>query len=129
MPEAVALSLVVPPELGAAAAVLSDLKARVTAAEKTAKLDRLQRKVPVLGRAAVLDQDWRDNPTTRERRRNLRPRLAAKSEWARREAIQRNRAFVAAYRDARERWLTNPNAKFPPGTYWLRRFANVTVES
>jgi hypothetical protein len=125
----VALELVVPPELGAAASVLSELKARVSAAEQNAKLDRLQRKVPVLGRAAVLAQNWRDNPTTRERRRNLRPQLAARSEWARREAIQRNRAFVAAYREARERWLTNPSATFPPGTYWLRRFANVTVES
>jgi Tfp pilus assembly protein FimT len=41
-----------------------------------------------------------------ECRRNLRPRIAARSQWARTEAIRRNREFLAIYRDARARWLS-----------------------
>jgi hypothetical protein len=41
----------------------------------------------------------------REPRRNLRPKIAARSLWARIEAILRNREFLAGYRDARARWI------------------------
>jgi hypothetical protein len=58
---------------------------------------------------------------------NLRPRVAARSKWSRIEALLRNRAFVVAYKTARETWQTAAAAVFPPGTYWLRRFANVPI--
>ena len=43
------------------------------------------------------------------------------------EALQRNRAFVEEYRLARAAWLAGTRVAFPPGTYWLRRFANVPI--
>ena len=46
---------------------------------------------------------------------------------ARLEALMRNRAFVEEYVIARDAWLEGRMVVFPPGTYWLRRFANVTV--
>lgn len=72
-------------------------------------------------------QDWQARPTTHEPRRNLRPQLAARSRWARFEAIARNREFLAAYREARADWLAGLAAVFPSGTYWLRHFAQVPV--
>jgi hypothetical protein len=75
----------------------------------------------------VLAQSWRDQPTSREPRRNLRPRVATRSKWARVEALLRNRAFVEDYVRAREQWRDGAPVAFPPGTYWLRRFAYVSV--
>jgi hypothetical protein len=43
------------------------------------------------------------------------------------EALLRNRAFVVAYADARARWQNGTAAMFPPGTYWLQRFASVPI--
>jgi hypothetical protein len=62
-----------------------------------------------------------------EPRRNLRPRVATRSQWPRIEALLRNRAFAADYADARERWRSGLPAAFPAGTYWLHRFASITV--
>ena len=101
---------------------------------------------PSMGRvtaeATVLEADWlgtcrravsglrgvlSDHPTSREPRRNLRPRVATRSKWARIEALLRNRAFVEDYTHARERWRDGAPIAFPPGTSWLRRFAYVSV--
>jgi hypothetical protein len=60
-------------------------------------------------------------------RRQLRPRLAAHSQWARIEALLRNRQFLIAYREARVRWNAGELIAFPLGTYWLRRFAHVPL--
>jgi hypothetical protein len=79
------------------------------------------------GRRTILRQSWRSCPASLEPRRNLRPRLAARSQWARIEAIRRNREFLATYRDARARWLGGAEVPFPAGTYWLRRFAHVPL--
>jgi hypothetical protein len=81
----------------------------------------------VLGRRAVLAQSWRDGPASSEPRRNLRPRVATRSKWARLEALLRNRLFAVEYASARERWRDGAAAAFPPGTYWLQRFASVPV--
>jgi hypothetical protein len=53
--------------------------------------------------------------------------VAARNQWARIEALLRNRAFIVAYTNARERWRAGTPVLFPPGTYWLRRFAQVPV--
>ncbi len=68
-----------------------------------------------------------DETTSTEPRRNMRPKIAAKNTWARIEALQRDRQFVADYRVARTAWLAGLPAVFPAGTYWLQRFAGVTV--
>lgn len=69
----------------------------------------------MLGRRVVLVQSWCDHPASVEPRRNLRPCVAARSKWARVEALLRNRAFVIEYAIARERWRDGIAAVFPPG--------------
>lgn len=127
MPEAVELRLTLPPELGPEADVLDELRQRVTAVEDAMASERQRTGQRGYGRRAVLQQSWRGQPQSTELRRNLRPRVAARSKWSRIEALLRNRAFVVAYKIAREAWQTAAETTFPPGTYWLRRSANVPI--
>jgi hypothetical protein len=127
MPDALQMPLTIPPELGPPAAVISTLRERVRIVELDRAAERLRTGRRVLGRRAVLAQSWRDHPASCEPRQNLRPRVAARSKWARIEALMRNRAFAEAYADARARWRDGVPAVFPPGTYWLQRFASVPV--
>ena len=127
MPEAHEITLTIPPELGPADVVLSDLRDRVRALELDRAADRQRTGRRVLGRRAVLAQSWHDRPTSCEPRRNLRPRIAAPNKWARVEALLRDRAFVEEYHDARARWQEGAAAVFPLGTYWLHRFASVPI--
>jgi hypothetical protein len=127
MPDALELPLTLPAELGPAAAVLAELRDRVRAVELARAAERARTGRRVLGRHAVLAQSWRESPMSVEPRRNLRPRIATRSKWARIEALLRNRAFVLEYAIARDRWRNGIPAVFPPGTYWLQRFASVPV--
>ena len=127
MPDALELTLTLPAELGPAAAVLAELRDRVRAVELERGAARARTGERVLGRRAVLAQSWRDSPTNKEPRRNLRPCVATRSRWARIEALLRNRAFVVEYASAREQWRNGLLSVFPPGTYWLHRFASVHV--
>jgi hypothetical protein len=127
MPDALELSLTLPAELGPAAELLSELRDRVRAVELERAAERARTGRRVLGRHAVLAQSWREAPTSVEPRRNLRPRVATRSRWARIEALLRNRAFILEYTEARDRWRNGVPAVFPPGTYWLHRFASVSV--
>jgi REP element-mobilizing transposase RayT len=127
MPDAVELPLTVPAELGPAATVRSELRDRVRAVELERAAERARTGRRVLGRRAVLAQSWCDGPVTVEPRRNLRPRIATRSQWPRVEALLRNRAFAADYASARDQWRNGLPAVFPAGIYWLRRFASVPV--
>jgi putative transposase len=127
MPEEVELYLRIPPELGDQEEILAEVRKRVAEVEREEARKRAATGTSVLGRYAVLRQSWRDSPTSREPRRGLRPTFAARSIWARIEASQRKREFVAAYRQARLALLAGTPIPFPPGTYWLRRFMGVTV--
>jgi putative transposase len=127
MPDTLELPLTIPAELGPTAAVLSELRDRVRAVELEREAERARTGRRVLGRRAVLAQSWRDSPTSLEPRRNLRPNVAARCKWARIEALLRNRAFAIEYASARDRWRNGTAAGFPPGTYWLQRFASVPV--
>lgn len=97
MPDAVELRLLIPPELGPEAEVLAELRQRVQAVEEELAGERRRTGRRVYGRRAVRQQSWRDQPSSVEPRRTLRPRVAARSAWARIEALQRNRAFLVAY--------------------------------
>jgi putative transposase len=102
---------------------------RVRQIEESAAADRRQRGASIVGRKGVLAQRWRDCPPSREPRRALNPRVAARSKWSRIEALLRNRAFRDAYARARAGFLAGVrDAIFPAGTYWLRRFANAVCE-
>jgi hypothetical protein len=107
--------------------VLSELRDRVRAIELKRQAERGCTARRVLGWRAVLAQSWRECPASVEPRRNLRPQVAGRSKWVRIEALVRNRAFVMEYANARDRWQNGIPAVFPPGTYWLQRFASVPV--
>jgi REP element-mobilizing transposase RayT len=127
MPAAVTLNLAFPRELGDPAQLRAELRARVAAVEAAVAAERMRTGTGILGRRMVLRQSWRDCPTSRTPRRNLRPRFAACNQGARIEAIRRNREFLAAYREARAGWIAGNAISFPVGTYWLRRFAHVPL--
>lgn len=127
MPAEVSMTLRIPPELGDHDAIVAEVRARVEAFEKEAAHQRAETGRRVLGRYAVLRQAWDSSPTTRKRRRSLRPTIAAKKLWARLEALQRRRDFLDAYQAARKAMLEGAPIPFPYGTYWLRRFVGVEV--
>ena len=127
MPDALELPLAIPAELGPAAAVVAELRDRVRAVELERAAERARTGRRVLGRRAVRAQSWRDCPASLEPRRNLRPRVATRSKWARIEALVRNRAFATEYASARAQWRNGLPVVFPAGTYWLHRFSSVPV--
>jgi len=127
MPEEIVLHLVIPPELGDPDELRRVLRERVAKVEDHFAKLRARTGRRVLGRQRVRRQSWRDSPTTHEPRRNLRPRVAARSAWARIETLLRDRKFEAEYAHARAAWLAGLAVVFPAGTYWLRRFAGVAV--
>ena len=100
----------------------------VARAEAQAAAERLEKGIRIVGRKAVLRQHWNASPNTREPRRGLSPRVACKNKWARIEALQRNKAFIDLYRSARADHLAGRGAVFPPGTWWLCRFAGMKCE-
>ena len=121
------MQLAFPGELGPADEFCAELEAMVREIEENAAAERRRTGKRVLGRAAVLKQSWRSNPTTFEPRRVMSPRIAACNVWARVEALGRNREFVREHAKARALWRAGFTVTFPPGTYWLRRFAGVPV--
>jgi putative transposase len=127
MPESLELHLVIPPELGAPDAVRGQLRDRVAAIERNVAAERAQIGGRVLGRRGVLEQSWCAQPPTPASPRTRRPQLAARSVWARIEAQLRNRDFLTSYRAAWTRWRQGLPSIFPLGTYWLHRFAGVSV--
>lgn len=129
MPASISLRFVIPPELGEPDAIVEEVGRRITETEQEKARKRCESGTRILGRRAARQQSWRDTPTTHEQRRNLDPRVAAKSKWHRVEALARNDTFLTAYRLARAAWLAAKPALFPPGTYWLARFAGVPVLS
>jgi REP element-mobilizing transposase RayT len=128
LPQEVTLRLTIPLELGDCNEIVAEVRARVAGVEKEEAAKRATEGRRVVGRTAVLKQSWRASPHSREPRRGLRPTIAARSLWARIEAIQRKREFSQAYRTARKALLAGAPIPFPFGTYWLRRFAGVAIE-
>jgi REP element-mobilizing transposase RayT len=102
---------------------------RIRLFEENAATERHRAGVRIVGRKEVLKQQWTDRPNSREARRQLNPRVSARSQWSRIEALMRNRTFRDAYADARARFAAGiRDALFPAGTYWLRRFASALCE-
>jgi putative transposase len=128
MPREVELVLALPDHFEGKAEFLAELERRIKDAEEQHANERAQAGRRVLGRRAVLRQSWRDNPTSHEPRRGLRPRVAARDKWARIATLERNKEWEAEYRKARLDWLAGLAVEFPCGTYWLRRFANAPVK-
>jgi hypothetical protein len=127
MPAAVTLELAVPPELGDAAQVVREVREGVEAIEAQMRTERMADGSNVIGRRRLLEQSWKDCPTSFERRRERRPRFAGATH-VRVPALASYRSFLWAYKHARDRWRRGLDAVFPAGTYWLMRFAYVQVE-
>jgi putative transposase len=128
MPEEVALQLVLPAELGPADDVINEVRAGVEEVERATREERFRTGRHVLGRRQVLTQSWRSSPSSLEVRRGLRPRFAGTGA-ARTLALLEFREFLSQYRAARVHWLAGTRMTFPPGTYWLARFAAVPVRA
>ena len=101
---------------------------RATEAEHRARRDA--RGIVVLGRSRILAQKPFTCPESHAPRFHLSPRVAAKSKWARIEALRRNRGFIERYRDAfRSHMAGLAGILFPFGTYWMRKFAKILCET
>ncbi len=127
MPKEVSMTLELPARLGDANAVKETIRARVARFEKRKALMRALTGRRSLGRRAILKQRWSDSPLSQTPHRNLKPRLAARSKWNRVEALLRTKQFLVDYRIARQAMLAGKPIPFPPGTYWLRRYAGVQI--
>jgi putative transposase len=125
MPETACLSFVRPAGFVSDRDFATLVSERVRTVEENAAAERRRIGIQVLGRSAILKQRWSQRPGSREPRRQLNPRVAARSKWSRLEALLRNRAFRDAYAAAREAFAAGiRDVLFPAGTYWLRRFAH-----
>lgn len=99
------------------------VRERVKLAEEQATVDRNRRGVRVLGRQAVLNQDWRDRPRSQELRGQLKPTVATRNRWRRYEVLNHDRAFCAEHAAARRAMASGRrDVVFPPGTYKWRSF-------
>ena len=74
-----------------------------------------------LGMRRVLRQRHTDTPASREPRFNLNPRVASRSKWQRIAALQLNKQWLVAYREAYEKFVAGVrDVLFPDGTYLMR---------
>jgi len=128
MPAELELQLGLPDEFPEKAAFLAELERRIAEVEEQCARQLIESGRRVMGRRCILRQSWRDTPTSREPRRSLRPRVAARDKADRIATLHRNREWDAEYRSARLLWLAGFDVEFPYGTYWLRRFARVPVK-
>ncbi|MGE0550476.1 MAG: hypothetical protein AB7R00_25655 [Kofleriaceae bacterium] len=124
MPAVVEYAPTIPPELGDPDEVIEELRKRIAAEETECARTRT---FPVVGRRRILRQSWRSVPTSHRHHRELSPRVASRNKWKRIERLQYNALWLAEYQAARALWLAGLPAEFPPGTYWLARFANVQI--
>ena len=102
---------------------------RIRAIEASARDERLASGRRILGRAGVLRQRPADRPHSHEARRQLNPRVASANKWARIEALQRNKAFLPAYRAARDLWKGGRCRHLPRRRVLAAKFAGVTSTS
>jgi len=117
MPESETLELRAPKGFGSAEEYRGKLRQRLEELEQQAASEGRG----VLGVRRVMAQRHTDRPGSIERRRGLKPQVAAVDKWKRVEALGRVKEFLHAYREALERlWRGARNVVFPRGTYLLR---------
>jgi len=132
MPEVVTMRIARPPgfmglEQTEWASLVTEL---VRAKEADHRERRAAKGITVLGRARILRQNPFHHPESQTAHFNMNPRVAAKSKWARIEALLRNRGFYQKYRDAFLGHMAGlANIVFPFGTYWMRKFGKVVCEA
>jgi putative transposase len=117
MPAQAELQLTVPPGFESA----EEYRARLAAALLAREEKHAAEGIAFAGPARVRAQSPWARPSSGERRRELKPRVAARDRWKRVEALTRLAAFVTDYRQAWRAWTTGVrDVVFPAGTYALR---------
>jgi REP-associated tyrosine transposase len=132
MPEVVRMRMHRPPpfEHLSQAEWAEKIRKAVAAREREAHEERRKTGKRVVGVGAILAQSAFDSPETHEPRREMSPRVATRDKWRRIELLQRNEAFLLAYRAALEDYRAgNENAVFPPGTWQLYEDCHVYREA
>lgn len=129
MPEEVTLKLSIPPELGDRDEILSEVKRRVEEFEREKAAERARTGKRVLGRAAVLRQHWSYIPPKKNEPRRPHRRIASVCRSTLSKLLQRWHDFLVEHRNARAALLAGSPIPFPFGTYWLRRYVGVQVQS
>jgi hypothetical protein len=127
MPAEVELVLSLPEDFEGKAEFLAELERRIEAEEEQLARERAETGKCLLGRRGVLRTSWRSSPTSREQRRKLRPRIAAKRTAARIDELRKQKQWQRDYRDCRRRWRVGEDVEFPYGTYWMAKYARVRV--
>ena len=127
-PARATLELVAAPIGVDAAHVTNIVEHKVTAREATKRAEMHARGQRFLGRARVLAQRHTQRPASYRRKRGLSPRIATRNKWARIEAMQRCKVFVAQYREAWKAWAAGVrDVVFPVGTYLMAQRFDVAV--
>jgi REP-associated tyrosine transposase len=120
LPETAALQLTAPPGFASADDFRRKLVLALAEREEQAVREG-QSRGGFVGVARVLAQKPTGRPTSREARRNLRPRLASRDKWKRIETLGRLVEFVRSYRSAlASRRAGDAGIMFPCGTYLMR---------
>jgi len=101
------------------------LKQRVTETELRSRAALKASGRRFMGQRGVCRQNWSDSPYSNRSPNNGNPRVACANAWRRGETLQRNRVWLAEYREARENLRNRVEVPFPHGTFWLHRFAGV----
>src|SRR5690606_7468996 len=118
MPEEVELVLTRP----AGFEGLSDREVHELVRSEVARREALHReKGKARQMRGVFEQKWWECPESFDPRRKLRPTVAGKNKWARIEALQRAKEWLAAYYEALGRFVGGEReGEFPRGTWKMR---------
>jgi putative transposase len=117
LPESVPLKLTTPPGFPTAIAYREQLTVALAEREAEASL----KVTGFIGVARVLAQKATARPRSVEPRPKLNPRVAARDNWKRIEALRRLVSFLADYRAALQEWHQGrTRVLFPAGTYQMR---------
>jgi putative transposase len=118
MPEEVELVLIRPAGFDG----LSDRDVHELVRSDVARREALHReKGKPVGMWRVFEQKWSECPSSSDPRRKLRPTVAGKNKWARIEALQRAKEWLAEYYEALKRFVGGEReVVFPRGTWHMR---------
>ena len=129
MPEKVSLTLVRPPIFPKLDddELYAKLMAEVRARECEIQREFRGKGRRFMGPRKLEKQRWNRAPRSFERRFNVAPKVAASSKWLVLAELQRDREWERKYAAARDLLRAGKPAVFPAGTYWMQRFAGVSV--
>lgn len=127
-PEEVSLLLRPPPATPDQGAYRGALKALLESRQRRLRVELARQGKRFVGHRSICATPARAAPQTRKPEFGMNPTFSALTRSAWQAASESLRAFRRAYRTAYEAWRSGvPGIEFPPGTWWLARFAGVSV--